>query len=406
LNLISRLKNARYDGYRLTYGGLDYLSLHSHLKAGSIYSVGNQIGVGKESDIIVVAAPPDGDGDPANAHKLVLKIHRLGRISFRTVKKNRDYLRNKSSGSWMHMSRLAAHKEYSFLQALYDAGFPVPRPVGWNRHTLVMDLIDALPLRQISSVPDPAWLYGQLIELILRFAKFGLIHGDFNEFNILIEEVPTQDQTSVTLHPIVIDFPQSVSISHTNATFYFDRDVNCIKRFFERRFHFVADDPGPFFEDVIKPANVLGQRRLDLEVEASGFSRKMAKELEAYMKEVGAEGVVDAAKIDDDGENDGEDGEDGGDEEIEGGEDHLDEVPVQVQDNMDAESSHDGAAKEASDAFVALTLDCSQQELPVVTLDDIQQHKSTHDDLVSVAGTSRSRYPQANPAKVARGWAI
>lgn len=31
-------------------------------------------------------------------------------------------------------------------------------------------------------------------------------------------------------------------------------------------------------------------RRLDVEVEASGFSRKMAKELEKYMEEVGADG--------------------------------------------------------------------------------------------------------------------
>ena len=33
-----------------------------------------------------------------------------------------------------------------------------------------------------------------------------------------------------------------------------------------------------------------GSKRLDVEVEASGFSRKMAKELEAYMKEHGVDG--------------------------------------------------------------------------------------------------------------------
>lgn len=37
------------DGYRLTYGGYDYLAMRAMSKRDSMYSVGNQIGVGKES---------------------------------------------------------------------------------------------------------------------------------------------------------------------------------------------------------------------------------------------------------------------------------------------------------------------------------------------------------------------
>ncbi|KAI9675931.1 MAG: hypothetical protein M1829_003169 [Trizodia sp. TS-e1964] len=281
LNLIAKVKNAKYDGYRLTYGGLDYLALHTYLKRNEVYSVGNQIGVGKESDIFVVA---DSTGE-----QKVLKIHRLGRISFRTVKANRDYLRHRPSGSWMYMSRLAALKEFSFMQALHAHGFPVPEPLAQSRHTILMSLINAFPLRQISSIPDPAWLYGELISLILRLVQHGLIHGDFNEFNILVKET-TELDSSITLTPIVIDFPQMISVEHTNAEFYFDRDVNCIKRFFSRRFHFTSDEPGPFFADAKKGVGCDGCKRLDVEVEASGFSRKMAKELENYMKEVGVDG--------------------------------------------------------------------------------------------------------------------
>ncbi|KAK4996925.1 hypothetical protein LTR28_000026, partial [Elasticomyces elasticus] len=115
VGLIAKVKNATYDGYRLTYGGLDYLALNTYRKQSSVYSVGNQIGVGKESDIYVVADP--------NGTQRVLKIHRLGRISFRTVKTNRDYLRNRSSASWMYLSRLAAMKEYAFMRVLKDNGF-------------------------------------------------------------------------------------------------------------------------------------------------------------------------------------------------------------------------------------------------------------------------------------------
>ena len=41
---------------------------------------------------------------------------RLGRISFRTVKQNRDYLRGRKSASWMYLSRLAAEKEFQFMK--------------------------------------------------------------------------------------------------------------------------------------------------------------------------------------------------------------------------------------------------------------------------------------------------
>ena len=37
------------DGYRLTYGGYDYLAIRTLSKRDTVHSVGNQIGVGKES---------------------------------------------------------------------------------------------------------------------------------------------------------------------------------------------------------------------------------------------------------------------------------------------------------------------------------------------------------------------
>ncbi|KAI0537666.1 Rio2, N-terminal-domain-containing protein [Xylaria digitata] len=337
VGLIARLKEARYDGYRLTYGGLDYLALHTYASQKVVYSVGNQIGVGKESDILVVA-------DEAGAQR-ILKIHRLGRISFRTVKANRDYLRRRQGGSWMYLSRLAAEREYAFMRALKEEGFLVPEPLSQSRHTILMSLVDAFPLRQIASVPDPANLYAELIALILRLAKHGLIHGDFNEFNILLKEEPihsdpdSQEQkpsrkgkeveqrpptdpeaateNNVKVTPVLIDFPQMVSMDHVNAEMYFDRDVACVKRFFERRFHFVSTQPGPFFRDAKKTVGRDGARRLDAAVEASGFSKKALKDLEAAIREQqearGPEGEQDPASADSDYDEDDEDDDDNDD---------------------------------------------------------------------------------------------
>ena len=65
---------------------------------------------------------------------LCLKLHRLGRTSFRDVKSKRDYLGSRTSyGSWLYLSRLAALKEYAFMKALGDHGFCVPEAIDSNR---------------------------------------------------------------------------------------------------------------------------------------------------------------------------------------------------------------------------------------------------------------------------------
>ncbi|KAK7463649.1 Serine/threonine-protein kinase rio2 [Stygiomarasmius scandens] len=267
-NLVSKVQNSKYDGYRLTYGGYDFLAMRALSKRDSMNSVGNQIGVGKESDIYIVAN--------AEGKEMVLKLHRLGRISFRTVKQNRDYMGKRRSASWMYMSRLAAQKEWAFMKVLYEHEFPVPKPIDQARHCILMEFIDAYPLRQIADVPSPGKLYSSLMDLIVRFARAGLIHGDFNEFNILIRRT--------TGEPVVIDFPQMVSTSHENAEWYFNRDVECIRTFFKRRFRYESS-LYPKFKRTVADEDTEGEGfRLDVAVEASGFGRKDMKTLEEYME--------------------------------------------------------------------------------------------------------------------------
>jgi RIO kinase 2 len=80
-----------------------------------------------------------------------------------------------------------------------------------------------------------------------------------------------------------------------------------------------------------------GVTRLDVSVEASGFSRKMAKELEAYMKAVGVDGDGDpeAARGDE------ESGEEDEDEEGE-------EDPEDGEQTQDAEKTEETAEGESS----------------------------------------------------------
>ncbi|KAJ3767003.1 RIO1 family-domain-containing protein [Lentinula raphanica] len=288
-NLVAKVQNSKYDGYRLTYGGYDFLAMRALSKRDSMYSVGNQIGVGKESDIYIVA---NNEGV-----EMVLKLHRLGRISFRTIKQNRDYLGKRKSASWMYMSRLAAQKEWAFMKVLHENGFPVPRPIDQARHCILMEFCDAYPLRQIADIPSPGKLYSSLMDIIVRFARAGLIHGDFNEFNILIRRE--------TGEPVVIDFPQMVSTSHENAEWYFNRDVECIKTFFRRRFRYESA-LYPKFRRILTNEEEGEDFRLDVVVAASGFTRRDMKVLEDYMEEI-KEAEPDHLSEDESSESSGED---------------------------------------------------------------------------------------------------
>ncbi|KFH09937.1 RIO1 family protein, partial [Toxoplasma gondii MAS] len=70
------------------------------------------------------------------------------RISFRSIKRNRDYLQHRQHASWLYLARLAALKEFSYLKALHAHKFPVPEPVDVNRHAVLMEHIDAIPFRE------------------------------------------------------------------------------------------------------------------------------------------------------------------------------------------------------------------------------------------------------------------
>ena len=358
--LIAKVKNTVYDGYRLTYGGLDYLALHSLIKRKVVFSISQTpLGVGKESDVYVVATPPGGGltavENPAlpklhgeegaeGTEQAVLKIHRLGRISFRSVKRSRDYLKNNRTpkSSWQQLARLSASREASFMTALYDHGFPVPKLIAHTRHTILMTLHRAPPLRNLQNCPDIPGLWARLMALIVDLGQHGLVHGDFNEFNLLCFEGTTE--------VVVIDFPQMVSVDHPNAKEMFERDVFGLKRWFGRRWNWIVDEKTlPNWEkdvlrvvrkrvvasvkkgrgsgkkgkvgvkELVTGGDQEGPVRIDALVDATGFSKKQLKELEKYLTAHGGEEKPASQDDDEDDEEQEEDEEEEEDPEDEDG---------------------------------------------------------------------------------------
>ncbi len=89
--LVSR-ETLHYDGYQIDFDAYDLLALSEFVKRDYVSSIGEQIGVGKES--VVYAAKGDID--------LVIKFHRQGRTSFKHVRRLRDHLTDLPRVPWLY----------------------------------------------------------------------------------------------------------------------------------------------------------------------------------------------------------------------------------------------------------------------------------------------------------------
>lgn len=267
--------NNQYDGYRLSYLGFDILALRTLLVRGVITNVGSQIGIGKESDIF--------EALDAEGNEVVIKIHRLGRTSFRAVRRHRDYMAGKHKASWLYMSRLAAIKEFAFMKALYAHGFPTPTPIDQNRHVVVMSRIRGFPMAQIKSgnMQGADIYFQRCMAILVRLAEHGLVHCDYNEFNLMIG-----DDGTVTL----IDFPQMVSVSHPNSEELFNRDVNGLMKFFRMKMRFDAPDSAiPRLSAIVAQSTEEGRENITTSMKQSlaesGMSEGEDQDLQQYMAE-------------------------------------------------------------------------------------------------------------------------
>jgi RIO kinase 2 len=222
-----------YESYRLTPLGYDYLALRALRERSSVCSVGGLIGTGKESDVHEVLGGVDG------SELFVLKVHRLGRTSFRRARTKRGYCERTPFvpeeaasdvvANWLYLSRLAAQREYEALVFLYGQGLPVPEPIDANRHCVVQRLVQgALPLSHARSLRDPRAVFERIWEFQERLTELGLVHGDLNEFNVLVD-CETEQIT-------VIDFPQMVPLGHRDALEMLERDRRSLVSFFYNRF--------------------------------------------------------------------------------------------------------------------------------------------------------------------------
>ena len=194
-----------------------------------------------------------------------IKFARLGRTSFRAVKSKRDYVKSQTHYNWLYLSRLSAQNEYKNMKGLYSHGFSVPRPYGYNRHAIIMEYVPSYPLNKVEEIKDKNTVYHKMMDFIYKLGSNGLIHGDFNEFNILLN-IEKPDEI------VVIDFPQMISINHSEAENYFKRDVQCVKNYFLKKFNLT-------FEEDLKFSDIKQINFLDEELKAYGYKKEKDKKI-------------------------------------------------------------------------------------------------------------------------------
>ena len=221
LGLIQR-KKASYIGYILTSRGYDSLALNTLYIFRVIKTISKApLRIGKESDIYIGKSFVDS--------LCVIKFHRAGRISFRDIKRKRTYIIRKKHTSWLHMAKLAAIREYYALNKLYSLKIKVPKPLFQNRHVLVMEYINGIPLSEKKELKNPKKIFVSILDNIKKAYKDAkIVHGDLSVFNILI--------TQKKENSIIIDWPQWIPATHPSSRAILLRDIGNIINFFMKKY--------------------------------------------------------------------------------------------------------------------------------------------------------------------------
>jgi RIO kinase 2 len=208
-----------YPGYALLSTGYDTLALSHLTRKGIISALGSLVGEGKEA--LVYEAMGTGP--------VILKFHRLGQRSFKSVQLGRGFLPDKGHCPWIFASHFSAEQEYIALSSLYRK-VSVPVPLLMNRNVVAMTFIAGGTLNTVI-LDEPERFFQELVTQVTAAYNLGFIHGDLSEYNIM-----TNGE-----RPVLIDWPQWIPPNHPNAEEILNHDIRTICQFFQRRYNLDID---------------------------------------------------------------------------------------------------------------------------------------------------------------------
>ena len=208
-------------GYSLLVTGLDIYVLKILSIKNTITAIGPQIGIGKEAEIYLARDWQEQDK--------ILKMFRIGRSSFKQIKRKREV--SSATSSWLLLNIDTAKKEYDILKYLRHFSSSFPNPLHRSFHCIVMDPIYGTRLAEVENLDKPQFVLEKIINNVKIAYHQGYVNGDLNEYNILV----SNDNI------FILDWPQAVKVDNVNADSVLTRDLKNILKFFLRKFEIERD---------------------------------------------------------------------------------------------------------------------------------------------------------------------
>ncbi|KKN52542.1 hypothetical protein LCGC14_0611510 [marine sediment metagenome] len=221
LDIIIRDSSKYEVAYTLNSKAYDLLALHALVERNIISQLGPLIGKGKESDVYSCM------DDDQNIY--AAKFYRIGRTSFKNIKRLRDFIGKRGHLSWLYVNRLAAKREYDALEKIFKYKLNTPKPIAYNRNIVIMSYLRGKELVYYKTIKNPEKVFNKIIkQLKVIYQKGNMIHGDLGEFNIVLDEKG---------HILIIDWLQWVSRDHPNAISLLTRDITNVCNFFKKKYN-------------------------------------------------------------------------------------------------------------------------------------------------------------------------
>ncbi|MCX8204142.1 MAG: serine/threonine protein kinase [Candidatus Nezhaarchaeota archaeon] len=215
----------QYVGFELKSIGMDALALYVLTERGVVEALGPKLGVGKEADVYEAITP--------SGEHVAIKFHRAGRRSFKHVRKARAYLSRVRGAVACVAPVVASLREFVALKRVVEVGVSAPTPIARFKHALVTSKIEGDLLQRTRALADPEGFFNELMRNVSTALKeAGVVHGDLSEYNIIV--TPREE-------PLIIDWPQWLSVSHPSAIKLLARDLAQLCLFFRRRFGLSVD---------------------------------------------------------------------------------------------------------------------------------------------------------------------
>jgi len=203
-------------GFTLLVTGLDIYVLKILSNRNTITSIGPQIGIGKEAEIYLAHDSQEKDK--------ILKMFRLGRSSFKQIKRKRDI--STSTSNWLLLNIQTAKREYDILNYLRQSSTSFPTPLYRSFHCIVMEPFYGSRLADAESLDDPQSVLEKIISNVKIAYQNGYINGDLNEYNIMVNND----------NIFILDWPQAIKVDTINANVVLLRDVKNILKFFSKKY--------------------------------------------------------------------------------------------------------------------------------------------------------------------------